>query len=89
MIFLKRLINLGKSIYGQMYPPYGQDRKNRVLKPYAPDFFQVVGHTPVKEPLVTNNILTVDTFSTYSDGSPIGDQRFVWVDTVEKSWDYT
>ena len=53
---------------------------------------QVVGHTPVKKPLETkvynDYILTLDTFSTYSGGDPIGDQRFVWIDTEKQMWEY-
>ena len=53
---------------------------------YPRDMFQVVGHTPVAKPQLDGNVLTVDTFSTYRDGRPIGDERFVWIDTVEKTW---
>ena len=34
------------------------------------------------------NLLSVDTFSTFSNNNPIGDQRFIWVDTVRREWDY-
>ena len=88
-VILKKVNSLGKkSLWADVSPIWARPQ-NRILKPYSPEYFQVVGHTPVKEPLLTNNILTLDTFSTYSDGFPIGDQRFVWVDTVEKTWDYT
>ncbi len=52
------------------------------------DYLQVVGHTPVRKPVLSRNYLTLDTFSTMPDGAPIGDERFVWVDTVEKTWEY-
>ena len=55
---------------------------------YREDLFQVVGHTPVDAPLLTGNVLTLDTFSTYRNGTPIGDERFVWIDTVSTKWDY-
>lgn len=32
------------------------------------------------------NLLTLDNFSAYRDGCPIGDERFVWIDTIEKTW---
>lgn len=52
-------------------------------------YFQVVGHTPVKKPLLKDNVLTLDTFSTYSDGTtPIGDCRFVIIDTITHEWTY-
>lgn len=55
---------------------------------YPEDLYQVVGHTPVRAPQKEGNLLTLDTFSTYSDGRPIGDQQFVWVDTVTGEWGY-
>ena len=62
-----------------------QDGEMRI---YPKDIMQVVGHTPVSAPLEEENLLTLDTFSTYPNGNPIGDERFVWVDTVEKTWAY-
>ena len=58
------------------------------MRLYSNKVFQVVGHTPVRSPLLEGNLLTLDTFSTYRDGSPYGDQRFVWIDTVKKTWEY-
>ncbi len=63
-------------------PQYGEMRLN------PQDVFQVVGHTPVRTALEEGNILTLDNFSTYRDGRPIGDERFVWIDTVEKTWSF-
>ena len=48
---------------------------------YPMDMLQVVGHTHVVEPTREGNLLTVDTFFTYRDGDPIGDETFVVVDT--------
>ncbi len=53
---------------------------------YTKDMLQVVGHTPVAKPQLDGNVLTVDTFSTYRDGSAIGNQKFVWVDTISRSY---
>ena len=58
------------------------------LRLYPKDMMQVVGHTPVKVPELEENLLSVDTFSTFSNNNPIGYQRFIWVDTVRKEWDY-
>ena len=33
-------------------------------------------------------MVTVDNFSTYRNGNPIGDRRFIWVDTVSKQWGF-
>lgn len=51
-------------------------------------YFQVIGHTPVEEPFHRDNSLSLDTFSTYSDGTPFGNARLVIVDTVEHTWEY-
>ena len=54
---------------------------------YDKGFLQVVGHTPVrKASLYFDNLLVCDTFSTYSNGTPIGNCKFVEVDTVTKEW---
>ncbi len=58
------------------------------LRMFDQGFLQVVGHTPVTAPLLQGNVLTLDTFSTYRNGTPIGDEKFVWVDTVAKTWEY-
>lgn len=55
---------------------------------YPKDLFQVVGHTPVREVLEQDNMITVDTFSTASDGRNIGNREFCWVNTVTKKWGY-
>lgn len=62
--------------------------QNGRVEMYSNGILQVVGHTPVKKTDYFRNILTVDNFSTYSDGTPIGDQRFIWVDTVTKEWGF-
>ena len=69
------------------------------MQPYPYDAMQVVGHTPVAKPLYEEypcredetkfaSVLTLDTFSTHSNGSPIGYQRFVCVDTRNHTWEY-
>ena len=50
---------------------------------YPSDMMQVVGHTPVEWPQKEGNLLTLDNFSTYRNGKPIGDEAFVWIDTVK------
>lgn len=47
---------------------------------------QVVGHTPVEAVNLEDNFLSTDTFSTYRDGVPFGDQTFAIVDTVTRKW---
>ncbi|MBP3783275.1 MAG: metallophosphoesterase [Butyrivibrio sp.] len=65
-------------------PQYGNLAKGMFPK----DLLQVVGHTPVNEVLVQDNLITVDTFSTTRGGTPIGNEEFIFVETVEKTWGY-
>ena len=56
-------------------------------KLYMPEtLLQVVGHTPVKEISRNGNLISCDVFSTYRDGTPIGTQEFLLLDT--ESWSY-
>ena len=59
-----------------------------IMRLYPMGYLQVVGHTPVKEVIYEENLLTLDNFSTHQDGRPIGNEKFVWVDTTEKKWEY-
>lgn len=49
---------------------------------------QVVGHTPMKKITFVDNLLSTDVFSTYQDGTPIGERKFAIVDTEKQSWEY-
>ena len=44
-------------------------------------YMQVVGHTPVGKSYQKGNVISCDVFSTYSDGSPIGTQKLLLIDT--------
>lgn len=61
-----------------------QDSKMRLYKPRK--LLQVVGHTPMKEITKQGNVISCDVFSTYRDGSPIGTEEFLLLDTL--SWEY-
>lgn len=43
---------------------------------------QVVGHTPVKNIERKGNLISCDVFSTYFDGTPIGSEEFLLLDTL-------
>ena len=49
--------------------------------------YQVVGHTPVEEPLDACGVLTLDLFSTYSNGDPYGNQKLYIVDTLTRKFE--
>ena len=50
-------------------------------------FYQVVGHTPVEEPLDACGVLTLDLFSTYSNGNSYGNQKLYIVDTLTRKFE--
>ncbi|MBP3804956.1 MAG: hypothetical protein J6I76_13895 [Oribacterium sp.] len=43
---------------------------------------------PVISAIQEGNLLSLDNFSTYRDGNPYGNQRFVFVDTIAKTWQF-
>lgn len=50
-------------------------------------YLQVVGHSPMECPTQQGSILSCDVFSTYRNGTPYGDQKWVVVDTETKEWE--
>lgn len=61
-------------------------------EPYGmwPTKLQVVGHTPVPTCGTYawgNEVLSVDTWNTFSNGAPIGDRSFAIVDTETGEWE--
>ena len=61
-----------------------QHSKMRLYKPRR--CLQVVGHTPMEEITRRGNLISCDVFSLYRDGTPIGTQEFLLLDT--KTWQY-
>lgn len=61
-----------------------QGTRMRMYKPRK--LLQVVGHTPMKQITKENNVISCDVFSTYRDGTPIGTEEFLLLDT--KTWEY-
>ena len=76
----KELWNYDSPIWAR--PQYGR------MRLYPRELLQVVGHTPMPKAFHDGRLLSLDTFSTYQDGRPIGEEKFVWVDTVEKKEEY-
>ena len=62
-------------------PQYNGDRMYKPRK-----LLQVVGHTPVKQIQKDGSVITCDVFSTYRDGTPIGTQEYLLIDT--ETWEY-
>lgn len=66
-----------------------QDVWGKHAKMYKTEkIMQVVGHTPIEKITFANNLLSTDVFSTYQDGTPIGECKFAIVDTKNQSWEY-
>lgn len=49
-------------------------------------YMQVVGHTPVKKIIRDKNMVYTDVFSTYRDGSQIGEFKMVVIDSETKKY---
>lgn len=49
-------------------------------------YLQVTGHTPVKKAFQEGSLVVCDTFSTYPDGNPIGNEKYIVVDSETKKW---
>lgn len=58
------------------------------LDMYKPrKFLQVVGHSPMKKVTQEKSLVSCDTFSTYRNGMPYGNEEFCIVDTISKTWE--
>jgi len=55
---------------------------------WYPGLLQVVGHSPLPKATQFGSVLSLDTFSTHRDGTPVGEQRFVSIDLTTGSWEY-
>lgn len=61
--------------------PLWADMSELLADPY-PGLLQVVGHTPVPTVTIDGGLMFCDTFSTMSDGTPIGDRTMLLYDTM-------
>lgn len=61
-----------------------QHSKMRLYKPRK--LLQVVGHTPVSKITKEGNLISTDVFSTRRDGSSIGTEEFLLLDTL--TWEH-
>jgi len=88
---LIRLVNLAApdDFFMEGSPIWARPQVDEQQVPYSHrNCLQVVGHTPVEKAKQHATLLSTDTFSTYRDGTPIGNQKFVIVDTKTKEWHY-
>lgn len=83
---IEQINKLGKrKIWGD-YSPIWVRPQEGAFRLYPWDMMQVVGHTPVEAAQLDGKLLTLDTFSTFRNGQPIGDERFYWIDTETEEY---
>lgn len=87
-VMLEKINRLGKDDLWRDDSPIWARPQFGNMRMYPSDMLQVVGHTPVKKAYREGNIITLDNFSTYGDGTPIGDERFAFVDTIKMEHEY-
>lgn len=51
------------------------------------EYLQIVGHTPMDKITKTRNYISCDVFSTYADGAPIGNQKYLLLDTLTQEYE--
>ena len=68
------------------YSPIWVRPQEGAFRLYPWDMMQVVGHTPVEAAQLDGKLFTLDTFSTFRNGQPIGDERFYWIDTETEEY---
>ena len=80
---IKRINSLGcEEMWNNTSPVWFRPQYYSEIMYKQGEFLQVVGHTPVE--MINNewNIVSCDVFSTYPDGSPLGTEEFLLIDTV-------
>ncbi len=87
-VLLERINSYGKDQMWNDISPIWVRPQYVTRRLYPEGYLQVVGHTPVEATDFSDGLLTVDNFSSYRDGTPAGDQRFVWVDTESQEWGF-
>ena len=83
---IEQVNRLSKGKIWSDYSPIWARPQESSLRLYPWDMMQVVGHTPVEEAQLEGKLLTLDTFSTFRNGKPIGDERFYWIDTETEEY---
>ncbi len=64
--------------------PQGYNRSGLMYK--DKEILQIVGHTPVVRITQEMNLISCDNFSTFMDGTPIGTQSFLMIDSETRRW---
>lgn len=51
------------------------------------EYLQIIGHTPMDKITKMRNYISCDVFSTYSNGAPIGNQKYLLLDTLTQEYE--
>lgn len=86
-LYIEYINKMGKAYMWVDDSPIWARPQNSSMRLYPSDMLQVVGHTPVEFVVKEENLLTLDNFSTYRNGEPIGDERYVCVDTITMEYE--
>lgn len=83
---IKQINSMGeKEMWDDDTPIWARPQRG-AMELFPDGYMQVVDHTPVKAPLEEGYLLTLDNFSTYPDGTPKGNEKFVWINTADRTW---
>lgn len=83
---IKQINSMGEKEMWEDDTPIWARPQRGTLELFPEGYMQVVGHTPVDAPLEEDHLLTLDNFSTYPNGTPKGNEKFVCVDTTNHTW---
>jgi len=79
---VERINSLGiREMWDDASPIWFRPQVNPEVMYKRGELVQVVGHTPVHDITEEFGIVSCDNFSTYRDGSPIGTEKFLIIDT--------
>ena len=79
---VERINSLGiREMWDDASPIWFRPQVNLEVMYKRGELVQVVGHTPVHDITEEFGIVSCDNFSTYRDGSPIGTEKFLIIDT--------
>ena len=74
-------------LWGDHSPLWHRPQVRRDVMYGGDQFVQVVGHTPVEAITFENGVISTDVFSTYRDGTRIGESAMIVINTVTKAYE--
>lgn len=84
---IEKINTLGKTeMWNNASPIWLRPQKSSMRLYKSQNYLQVVGHTPMEKITREENLISCDVFSTYRDGTSIGTEEFLLLDTM--TWEY-